>query len=78
MAYCKDEFEANSFTNKQIVWVTCGMYNHEGILFPGSKCPGQYGGVELLVWIFHRSQGQSLLQYKPQKVGDSKLEVASF
>ena len=63
--YCWYEFKANSFTKKQIVWVTCGMYNHEGMLFPGSKCPGQYGGVELLVWIFHRSQSQSLLQYKP-------------
>ena len=32
---CKDEFAANSFTNKQIVWVACGI-NYEGILVPGS------------------------------------------
>ncbi|CAH3126384.1 unnamed protein product, partial [Porites lobata] len=26
VAYCKDEFEANSFTNKQIVWATYEIY----------------------------------------------------
>ena len=53
---CKDEFEANSFT-KQIVWETCGI-NHEGILVPGSTgVPANMAaGVELLVWIVHRSQ----------------------
>ena len=47
------------------MWVACGI-NHEGILVPGSTgFPGQYGGVELLVSIFHRSQSQSVSQCKP-------------
>ena len=54
------EEQANSFTNKQIVWVTCGI-NHERNPRPRVYwCPGQYGGMGLLVWIFPRSQSQSV------------------